>query len=97
MIALKKNSFLKRFCFIFLLLIGGITIAFAQEKESGYEFGKIGLSKSISISSKYTFDPVSGMYMFSETIDGYPINAPMVMTPKEFEALVRANEKIFPQ
>ena len=32
------------------------------------------------------------MYMFSETIDGYPINAPMVMTPKEFEALVLSEQ-----
>ena len=92
MIALKKNYFLKKFCFISLLVVGGITIGFSQEKESGYNFGKIGLSKSISISSKYTFDPASGMYMFSETIDGYPINAPMVMTPKEFEALVLSEQ-----
>ena len=32
MIALKKNYFLKKFCFISLLVVGGITIGFSQEK-----------------------------------------------------------------
>ena len=32
------------------------------------------------------------MYLYTETIDGYPINAPMVLSPKEFEAMLLAEQ-----
>ena len=32
------------------------------------------------------------MYIYTKAIDGYPINAPLVMTPKEFEAMVLAEQ-----
>ena len=56
--------------------------------ESSYNLSKSKLTQSSNISSKYTYDPKSGLYIYSETIDGYPINTPLVISPKEFEAMV---------
>ena len=32
------------------------------------------------------------MYLYTESIDGYPINTPLVISPKEFEAMVLAEQ-----
>ncbi|MBT3443588.1 MAG: hypothetical protein HN443_00935, partial [Flavobacteriaceae bacterium] len=32
------------------------------------------------------------MYLYTETIEGYPITAPLVMTPKEFETLLLSEQ-----
>ena len=32
------------------------------------------------------------MYIFSQTIEDYPINAPLVLTPKEFQAMVLSQQ-----
>ena len=66
------------------MLFYGNTI-FAQQSAN---LGTISLPKANSIESLYVFDPVSGLYIFSENIDGYPINTPLVLTVKQYEALV---------
>ena len=32
------------------------------------------------------------MYIYAETIDGYTINTPLVISPKEFEAMLLADK-----
>ena len=66
------------------MLFYGNTI-FAQQSA---DLGTISPPKINSIEILYSFDPVSGLYIFSENIDGYPINTPLVLTVKEYEALV---------
>ena len=41
-----------------------------------------------SIVSKYTYDPTTELYIFSEEIEGYPVGTPLVLTLEEFETLV---------
>jgi hypothetical protein len=60
--------------------------------ESSYDLSKSKLTQSSAISSKYTYDPQTGMYHYTETIDGYPINIPLVISPKEFQAMVLAEQ-----
>ena len=60
-------------------------IIFAQQSA---DLGTISPPKVNSIESLYVFDPVTELYIFSENIDGYPINTPLVLTVKEYEALV---------
>ena len=60
--------------------------------EGSYDLSKSKLTKSTNISSKYTYDPKSGMYIYAETIDGYTINTPLVISPKEFEAMLLADK-----
>ena len=60
-------------------------IIFAQQSA---DLGTISPPKVNSIESLYVFDPLTELYIFSENIDGYPINTPLVLTVKEYEALV---------
>ena len=64
-------------------------IIFAQQSA---DLGTISPPKVNSIESLYVFDPVTELYIFSENIDGYPINTPLVLTVKEYEALVLKNQ-----
>ena len=91
MICKKKDKYLSlNYLLLPLLLICSISLW--GQVESSYDLSKSKLTQSSSISSNYTYDPDSGMYIYTETIEGYPINAPLVMTPKEFEALVLAEQ-----
>ena len=54
----------------------------------GADLGNISIPMPESIVSKYVYDPLTERYIFAEEIDGYPIGTPLVLTLKEFEALV---------
>ena len=68
-----------------------MNVAKAQD-ETSYDLSKIKITSSSSIISKYTYDPETEMYIFSQTIEDYPINAPLVLTPKEFQAMVLSQQ-----
>ncbi|MDG3582581.1 cell surface protein SprA [Galbibacter pacificus] len=88
------NKRLKAILLLCSLLIS-IT-AFSQEEserqqdstQSGVALGKIKLQDPESISSKYTYDPVTDKYIFTETIGDYDISYPVILTPEEYEKLV---------
>ena len=91
MIYRKKDKYLSLKYFLLpLLLICSVSLW--GQVENSYDLSKSKLTQSSSISSNYTYYPDSGMYIYTETIEGYPINAPLVMTPKEFEAMVLAEQ-----
>ena len=75
----------KRTLIIFFGIVLFGSSLFAQQEA---DLGKIQLPQLESIVSKYVYDPITERYIFSEEIDGYPINTPLVLTVKEFEALV---------
>ena len=89
----RKFSFASP-CYIFLVgLVFFCSEIKAQEtstttESSTSDLGNIGLPTPPSIAAKYSYNVESNLYFFSESIDGYPINTPLVLTPKEFEALV---------
>ena len=60
-------------------------VVFAQEKA---DIGGVALPDSSSVSSQYIYDSESDRYIFSKEIGGYPIGIPLILTIKEFEALV---------
>jgi len=70
------------------LLIGVVFscgVVLAQDRA---DLGMIELPDPSSVSSQYTYDPTTNRYIFSKEIGGYPISTPLVLTVKEFEALV---------
>ena len=92
MICRKESKYLLfKFRLLFLLLISTVYVAKAQD-ESGYDLSKTKITTSSVISSKYSYDPETGMYVYSQTIEGYPINAPLVLTPKQFQAMVLSEQ-----
>ena len=91
MICKKKDKYLSlNFFLLPLLLICSFSLW--GQVESSYDLSKSRLTQPTGISSKYTYDPRTGMYLYTETIDGYPINTPLVISPKEFEAMVLAEQ-----
>lgn len=62
-----------------------------EEKDSvktGVDLGKLAMPNPQSIVDKYTYDPVSNRYIYTSSVDGFNINYPMILTPKQYEELV---------
>lgn len=56
--------------------------------KTGFSLGKIKTPNPSSVESKYTFDPVTNRYIYTEKIGDYNIKYPLILTPKEYYALV---------
>jgi cell surface protein SprA len=73
-------------------------VSFAQQtpatipKDStstGFSFGNLNIPNPESIVSKYTYDPITDRYIYTESIGNFNINYPLILTPKEFQKLVQ--------
>ena len=55
---------------------------------TGYSKGKVEIKNPTSIVNAYTYDPATNRYIYSRTFEGFNINYPIILTPKEYEELV---------
>ena len=65
-----------------LLFCGGI---WAQDEA---DLGAIAPPVPSDLTARYTYDASTNRYILSQEIGGYPINVPLVLTVKEYEAWV---------
>ncbi|MFV5691609.1 cell surface protein SprA [Flavobacterium sp. LT1R49] len=56
--------------------------------KTGFSTGKVQLKDPQSVLSAYTYDPVTDRYIYTNSVDGFSINYPIILTPKEYENLV---------
>jgi cell surface protein SprA len=49
---------------------------------------KVQIKNPQSVLSAYKYDPVTDRYVYTNTVDGFSINYPIILTPKEYERLV---------
>ncbi|MFV8371000.1 cell surface protein SprA [Flavobacterium sp. LB2P74] len=56
--------------------------------KTGFSIGKVQLKNPKSILSAYTYDPITDRYIYTNSVDGFSINYPIILTPKEYEKLV---------
>jgi cell surface protein SprA len=71
--------------------------AFAQETpvkeqdsvKTGYSVGQIAMPNPKSIIDAYTYDPATNRYIYTSSVDGFNIDYPLILTPEEYEKLVR--------
>ena len=86
-----KQSALTVFAFLLSLT------AFAQDPDpsvendstkTGFSFGNIVMPNPNSITAKYTYDPESNRYVYTESVGNFNINYPIILTPKEYQDLV---------
>ena len=88
------SKFLKHLLLInFLLLIDGFVfsqqIPTAQDTtKTGFSLGRINMPNPESIVSKYTYDPLSDRYIYTESVGEFNINYPIILTPEEYQKLV---------
>jgi cell surface protein SprA len=57
--------------------------------QSGFSTGKIQLKDPQSVLKSYEYDPVTGMYTYINKVGDFTTSYPTVLSPKEYEALVR--------
>jgi cell surface protein SprA len=55
---------------------------------TGFALGNINMPNPNSIESKYTYDPLTDRYIYTETVGNFNINYPIILTPEEFRELV---------
>ncbi|RKS00774.1 protein involved in gliding motility SprA [Flavobacterium sp. 102] len=92
--ATKSFFNLKKILLGAILLIG--VNAFSQvtpvptpaQDSTGYNTGRIEIKNPRSIVNSYTYDPITNRYIYSSTFDGFNINYPLILTPKEYQELV---------
>ncbi|HEU0126549.1 MAG TPA: cell surface protein SprA, partial [Flavobacterium sp.] len=53
-----------------------------------FSVGKIEIEDPPSILSAYKYDPITDRYIYTNSVDGFSINYPLILTPKEYEDLV---------
>ena len=94
----NKNYIMLALCLVFSFY------GFSQEDEeensnqTGYSLGSINLPNPNSIESKYTYDPITDRYIYTESVGNFNINYPIILTPKEFqELLIKENLRTYYQ
>lgn len=95
----KTNSSLSNslrfFVFIQLLFLaegnvwGQETPVEQDSTKTGYSLGQIRMPNPESIVSKYTYNPVTDRYIYTETVGNFDINYPIILTPAEYQRLVQ--------
>lgn len=59
-----------------------------QQDSTGYNVGQIQLGNPSTIIEAYTYDPVTNRYVYTNSVEGFNINYPIILTPKEYDELV---------
>ncbi|WP_136481533.1 T9SS outer membrane translocon Sov/SprA [Cognatitamlana onchidii] len=82
-----------RYIVLFVFVLGSSLSSWSQQTpqdsvKTGYNLGTLKIPDPNSIESKYTYDPITDRYIYTERIGGFNINYPVILTPKEYDALV---------
>lgn len=64
------------------------TPADQDSTKTGYALGSIKMPNPNSIVSKYTYDPNTDRYIYTQTVGSFNINYPLILSPKEYQKLV---------
>lgn len=82
---------------IYLLVALSSFSVFAQVDEEedetptdtiGYNTGRVELNNPPSVVEAYTYDPVTDRYIYTNSVGGFNINYPLILTPKEYEQIL---------
>ena len=83
---------IKTYVALITLLLASVLVWGQQPAQdttkTGFSLGKIKFPKPNGIESKYTYDPITDRYIYTEKIGEFNINYPIILTPKEFKDLV---------
>ncbi|KRD08051.1 cell surface protein SprA [Flavobacterium sp. Root901] len=85
---------MRKICIFLLVLFCGNVIrsqvnpAVQDTTKTQFSVGKLELENPPSILSAYKYDPVTDRYIYTNSVDGFSIDYPLVLTPREYEDLV---------
>ena len=88
-----RNHILKISIFLLVMSSGFRVQAQVDEEtqdtiKTGFSTGKLELKNPSSVLSAYSYDPVTDRYIYTNSVDGFNINYPIILTPKEYDQLV---------
>jgi len=85
---------MNKICLLVLILFATcavqaqVTPAVQDTIKKGFSIGKITIKDPKSILSGYTYDPATDRYVYTNSVNGFTIDYPIILTPKEYENLV---------
>ncbi|PAM91944.1 cell surface protein SprA [Flavobacterium sp. IR1] len=85
---------MRKICIFLLFLFCGnflraqVNPTVQDTTKTQYSVGKLEIEDPPSILSAYKYDPVTDRYIYTNSVDGFSINYPIILTPQEYEALV---------
>ena len=94
---LKPTRFKYIFFVVCLLsistLLGQETNEQAQDStKTGVELGRLILENPDSIVAKYTYDPKTNTYVYTESVGDFNVNYPVILTPEQYYDLVEKEQ-----
>jgi len=85
---------MRKICIFLLFLLcsnvlrAQVNPAVKDTTKTQFSVGKVEIQNPPSIVSAYKYDPISDRYIYTNSVDGFNINYPIILTPKEYEDLV---------
>jgi len=85
---------MRKICILLLFLLCGnflraqVNQSTQDTTKTQFSVGKVELQNPPSILSAYKYDPVTDRYIYTNSVDGFSIDYPIILTPKEYEDLV---------
>ncbi|WP_240911231.1 T9SS outer membrane translocon Sov/SprA [Yeosuana marina] len=83
---------INRYLFLCFAFLFSLTVWSQQPEQdstaTGFSLGKIKMPNPNGIESKYTYDPITDRYIYTEKVGSFNINYPIILTPKEYQDLV---------
>jgi cell surface protein SprA len=83
-----------KICTFLVVMLCGVTSraqvvpALQDTTKTEYSVGKIKIKDPQSVLSAYTYDPVTDKYYYNNSVNGFSINYPIILTPKEYQDLM---------
>mgnify|MGYP001156743217 CR=1 FL=1 len=80
-----------------IALLGFVYILWGQQSpivrdstSTTFSFRDLDIPNPSSIVNQYRYDPITNRYYYSSRIGDYDINYPVILTPREFQALIKS-------
>ena len=94
---LKRARFKYIFFVVCLLSISNLMAQETNEQaqdsvKTGVELGRLILENPDSIVAKYTYDPKTNTYVYTESIGDFNVNYPVILTPEQYYDLVEKEQ-----
>lgn len=88
----KNYDYIYSFSKLFLVLsiiFGSYKTVLAQDSTAtGSVMGRLDLPNPQSIQDLYTYDPITDRYIYTQTLGGFDISYPIILTPAEYQELI---------
>ncbi|MBO0331416.1 T9SS outer membrane translocon Sov/SprA [[Muricauda] lutisoli] len=94
---LKRARFKYIFFVVCLLSISNLMAQETNEQaqdsvKTGVELGRLIMENPDSIVAKYTYDPKTNTYVYTESIGDFNVNYPVILTPEQYYDLVEKEQ-----